>query len=223
MLVPDGRREKSAHVRPVSRGCVASNRTVSPAAASRTALRSRSWSSEWLHQGVSQNSLPMTSAARTPANSRAVRFASMSVPSTRSKPTNWNVWSKIAWNLRRPDSMEWPRRAYSRDSRIPINTTQRALGRVPMYRCADDLKVDQQGDRRRNEGPAASQGHQNACARSVLQSRRAPSTLNTNTDMTATYMGNASHATGFVRLRKMNSSPQAVERCDSAVTVPLTG
>ncbi len=102
LLFRTGFKEKSTYaIRPSAAGCVASNRTDLPPAASFTASRSSACScGEWLHHMVSQNGFPSTSDSGMPAKSRAVLFTSTNIPSVVISPMNPNDWSMMARNFR---------------------------------------------------------------------------------------------------------------------------
>ena len=48
---------------------------------------------------MSQNDLPSTASASMPANCKEAWLVSSTMPSAESRPMNWKVWSKMAWNF----------------------------------------------------------------------------------------------------------------------------
>lgn len=74
--------------------------TTSPRAARASASRNRSWVSEqWVHQGVSQNGLPITSSRVNPANSSGAELVSMKMPSVVKIPRYPNMPSMTWWRM----------------------------------------------------------------------------------------------------------------------------
>ena len=120
------------------------------------ASRNRACSSgECTHQGVSQNSLPITSSSRMPANWRAVRLASIKVPSVRISPMNWNVWSKMP--RKRCSLAASCSRVFlcSRAISSAITDTNRTCGTTPMKGTMAAWKLLMASRTRMNSVPVA--------------------------------------------------------------------